>query len=608
MTQKEELAKGRCLDDEARIRAFQRTQDNLQIKPSAYRDLLRNRDFLRLWAGQMVSAIGDWVIVAVLFAFVDQISGGKSYAISLMMLCKFLPAVLLGFLAGIIIDRLDRKRTLILCDLSRALLVLILPFATNLPAICVLVFVIETFTIVYGPAKDASIPDLVEQEQLTNANSLNMLTLYASMAFGTAIAGSIIGLFAWLGRVNPEFMGRYVDPNKAAFVVDSLTFLISAWLIYHIGFKRRSEEERVRMSTVQVKNDFREGFDYLRHNPLTRIVLILTLTCFLGGGTIYVLTVGFVKYVLGGSNSRFMYILTTLLFGMMGGSILAGALKDRVRKERLLGLAISGFGLGVVVFSLLTVAWLSFMVVFAGGMFMGYAIVGMVTLLHETLEEEFRGRAFATIQVIMRASIFLSIMLAGPLADLITGLGRRLGLSPVSLWIVRVGGSFKGPIDGREADFQYLLNGSQVILFVGGLVVLGAGLFGHRAFHRYFGWNPRDAVFRRLHGAAAPLCEGPGDAGGDLSGEKAGEGRVEGMEGEPGPLFEAGGEGREGLPAQGEAGGGTAKKPAEKAVAGEGEDADLEAEEARGEAATMGNAGKPERDKGEGEDSGSGEA
>ena len=102
-----------CVDREKSARTFQRTEEDLQIKPAAYHDLLRNRDFLRLWAGQMISAIGDWVIVAVLFAFVDQMSGGKSYAISLMMLAKFLPAVLLGFLAGIIIDRLDRRKVII---------------------------------------------------------------------------------------------------------------------------------------------------------------------------------------------------------------------------------------------------------------------------------------------------------------------------------------------------------------------------------------------------------------------------------------------------------------------------------------------------------------
>jgi MFS family permease len=519
-------------------RTFQRTEQNLQIKPAAYKDLLRNRDFLLLWAGQMVSAVGDWVIVAVLFAFVDQISGGKSYAISLMMLAKFLPAVLLGFLAGIIIDRLDRKKTLISCDICRAALVLLLPFATNLLFICILVFIIETFTIIYGPAKDASIPDLVETDQLTNANSLNMLTLYASMAFGTAIAGSIIGLFAWLGRINPGFFGEHVDPNKAAFVVDCLTFLVSAYLIYRIaGFKRRPKEERVRMSSSLVKQDFKKGFYYLWHQPLTRIVLILTLACFLGGGTIYVLTVGFVKYVLLGSNSTFMYILTTLLFGMMGGSILAGVLKDRIRKERILGLAIAGFGVGVVIFSLLTVRWLTFIVAFAGGACMGYAIVGMVTLLHETLEEEFRGRAFATIQVIMRASIFLSIMIAGPLADLITAIGRHIGLNPVSLKLMRIGGAYVGDIDGKTADFNYLLNGPQIILFVGGIVILLAGIFGQRSFHRFFAWEAHSPIIRRASSMAVEVCEQPAEedlAAGDLSGPESGGGDASGDH-HPGP-------------------------------------------------------------------------
>ncbi|MDY6797010.1 MAG: MFS transporter [Actinomycetota bacterium] len=473
-------------------KAFQRTEEDVQIKPAAYRDLLRNRDFLHLWAGQMVSAIGDWVIVAVLFTFVDELSGGKSYAISLMMVAKFLPAVLLGFLAGIIIDRLDRKRTLIACDLCRAMLVILFAFSNTLLMIMVLVFIIETFTIIYGPAKDASIPDLVSPEQLTNANSLNQLTLYASMAFGTAIAGTVIGIIAWLGRIN-GFIGENVDPNRAAFFVDSLTFIASAFLIYRIkGFKRRSEEEKVKMSSSQVKEDLKQGMQYLWNHRLTRIVLILTLACFLGGGTIYVLTVGFVKYVLGGGDSTFMYILTVLLFGMMAGSVLAGVLRTRVKKERIMGLSIAGFGTGVVVFSLVSVLWLSFVVAFIGGAFMGYAIVGMITLLHETLEEEYRGRAFAAIQVIMRASIFLSIIVAGPLADLITALGRKIGFDPFSFFIFRLGGSYVGEIDGSMADFRYLFNGPQIILLIGGIVVFLAGIYGQRAFHNYFeceGWD-----------------------------------------------------------------------------------------------------------------------
>jgi dTMP kinase len=472
-------------------KGFQRTEDNLQIKPAAYRDLLRNRDFLLFWAGQMVSAIGDWIIVAILLGFVNDLSGGQSWAISVMMLVKFLPAILLGFLAGILIDRVDRKRTLIVCDLCRAGLVIVFVFSNTLLMILILVFIIETFTIIYGPAKDASIPDLVEPEQLTNANSLNQLTLFASMAFGTAIAASVVGLIAWLWKG--------VDANRAAFFVDSLTFIVSAFLIFKIrGFKRLTEEERVKMSSAQVKQDFKQGLRYLWDQQLTRTILILTLACFLGGGTIYVLTIGFVKYVLSKGDSTFYYILSVLLFGIMAGSILGGVLRAYVKRERVMGMAISGFG----------VVWLSFIVAFFGGVCMGYAIVGMITLLMETLDEEYRGRAFAAIQVIMRASIFFSIMLAGPLADLINAIGRRIGLSPVNLGIIRLGGSFEGPIDGDLVNFRYLFNGPQIILLIGGVVILFAGLYGQRSFHRYYGWDRKDKIFQRPSTEAeVEVCE-----------------------------------------------------------------------------------------------------
>ena len=173
---------------------------------------------------------------------------------------------------------------------------------------------------------------------------------------------------------------------------------------------------------------------------------------------------------------------------------------------------------------------------------MGYAIVGMVTLLHEILEEEYRGRAFATIQVIMRASIFLSIMIAGPLADLITVLGRRLGIDPISLGLIRIGGSFKGTIDGTTVNFQYLLNGPQIILFTGGIVILSAGLFGHRAFHRYFGWNIHDKILMSRNRGAGETAWDPEDdacrpeedaSGGSAAPGEAGRERGEAAEAVP---------------------------------------------------------------------------
>ncbi len=468
---------------------LQRTDESLLIKPSAYRELMRNRDFLRLWLGQMISAIGDWVIVAVLFTFVDRLSGGKSYAISLMMLARFLPAILLGFFAGVVIDRFDRKVTLIVCDLARAGLVILFPFSTTLVMICLLVFIMETFTIIYGPAKDASIPDLVQQDQLMNANSLNSVTLFASMAFGTAIAGGIVSLVNWLA-------GGLINPNKAAFFIDSLTFITSAYLIFRIHFKKRGPEDITRISAQQVKTDIVDGIKYMWGHELTRIILFLTVVCFLGGGTVYVLAVGFVKYVLGGSDADFMAVLTTLLFGLMTGSLLAGILKRFVRKERWLGRSIYSFGFCIIIFSLLTLRWLSFIIIFTGGMCMGYGVVGMITLLHETLEEEFRGRVFATITALMRTSIFVSIMIAGPLADAINFIGKAWGVPGRDILFVRIGGLTVTTAEGEVLNFHYLLNGPQIILIFGALLIVAAGFFANHRFKVLFARSSESSLER----------------------------------------------------------------------------------------------------------------
>ncbi len=492
----------------------ERTEETFQIRPAEYLRLLGNRDFRRLWLSQMISAIGDWVVVAALFAYVDTLSGGKSSAISLMMVARFLPAILLGFLAGVIIDRFDRKATIISCDLARAVLVIILPFSNSLLMICILVFLMETFTTIYGPAKDSSIPDLVGAEQLTYANSLNSLTLFASMAFGAAVAGIVVGVIAWLGRMNPGFVGRHFDPNRSAFFLDSLTFITSAYLLWRISFKRRGPEKVVRFSSRQLRSDIKEGIDYMWNHPLTRIVLFLTTVCFLGGGTIYVLTVGFVKYVLGGGNASFMAVLTTLLFGLMAGSLLAGLLKGFLSKERWLGWAIAAFGFCVSVFSLAAWWWLTYMLAFVGGMFMGYGVVGMITLLHETLEEDFRGRVFATINMLMRTSIFLSIILAGPLADFINWLGRKWGVGAQDWHVIRIGGSYTGPVDDRMVDFRYLLNGPQVILLLGGLLITIAGLVARLRLRDYFSL-PGGAGERSRSGACGIDRITLNDRGGD---------------------------------------------------------------------------------------------
>jgi len=449
---------------------FKRTEESFQIKPAAYRELLKNRKYLRLWIGQIISAMGDWFIVGALFALVYKLSSSSS-AISLMMFFRFLPAILLGFLAGVFIDRWDRKATLIFCDLARGALVIAFAFANSLAMVCILTFVVETFSIIYNPAKDASIPLIVDKEQLLNANSLSQVSLFASMALGMGAAGGLIGIFDFLGKHISLFSPTgFLPPQKAVFFIDSLSFLASAWLIHRIQFGAISPEavtanHEKKTDAAQVKNDFREGFRYMKSHHLTRLVLFLTVTCFLGGGAVYVLTVGFTHQVLHRGDASFLTIVFLLLTGMMFGAIGAGALKSYLRKEKLIGPLVALFGAGIVLFALITpFFWFTLIICLLAGICMGYAIVGMITIMHENLAEEFRGRVFSAIQTLMRSSIFVSIIIAGPLADLI-----NRHFTSVNIFGLHI-----------------KLNGPQVILVVGGVVITLAGMYSMRGFAKCF--------------------------------------------------------------------------------------------------------------------------
>ncbi len=458
---------------------YKRTEESFEIKPAAYRELLKNRNYLRLWIGQIISAMGDWFIVGALFALVYKLSSSSS-AISLMMFSRFLPAILLGFLAGVFIDRWNRKATLIFCDLARGALVIAFAFANSLAMVCILTFVVETFSIIYNPAKDASIPLIVEKDQLLNANSLSQVSLFASMALGMGAAGGLIGIFEFLGKHVAIFgPAGFLPPQKAVFFIDSLSFLASAWLIYRIQFglvsaagvngnganDKAANGKREKTDAAQVKNDFMEGFRYMKSHRLTRLVLFLVVTCFLGGGTVYVLTVGFTHQVLHRGDASFLTIVFLLLTGMMFGAIGAGALKSYLRKEKLIAPLVSFFGAGIVIFALITpFFWFTLIICLLAGTCMGYAVVGMITIMHENLAEEFRGRVFSAIQTLMRSSIFVSIIIAGPLADLINN-----HLKSVNIF-----------------GWHIHLNGPQVILAIGGVVITLAGLYSMRGFRKCF--------------------------------------------------------------------------------------------------------------------------
>jgi dTMP kinase len=439
---------------------------------AAYKKVLTNRNFLSLWVGQGISGVGDWVIVGVLLDKVNQ-SGGTT-GLAWMMTFRFLPAFLFGLIAGAVVDRLERKTAMIFCDICRGILVFLLAFANTLPLICALVFGIECFSLIFGPAKDSSIPDLVSKKDILTANSLMSTSTYLTMAVGTMIATVILGFAALVYKAFPlfHFQQSTQFQHEFAFMIDALSFFASAMLIFTIAFPKRFEK-RPRLSTGQVFRDTKEGLGFMRRNPLTRSILGVMIIGFIGGGSLYILGAPFALQVMGARGAKFTLILTMLLVGVVVGAAVAPFLSNVMKREKWFGRSVICFGLVMVVFAFIDFYPVSLVVIFIGGLFLGYLLVIAYTLLQQNLGEDVRGRVFAAMQTIMRTCLLISMGIFAIIASLFTKLIPWSAKNPVHK-ILNLGFMTKS------------IYPAMLALVLGGLIVIVGGIVSTRGLRRYF--------------------------------------------------------------------------------------------------------------------------
>ena len=280
---------------------------------NAYWRLLRNNpDFTRLWLAQVISLLGDWFNTIVLAVLVEKYSGGSGLAVSLFLLARFVPPMLVGPWAGVLVDRLDRKRLLILSDLLRALVVLLLLLADG-PQMLWLVYVLTalqfTLSAVFEPGRNALLPTLLPKEGLVLANTLGSVTWSTMLAAG-AIAGGIVA--AQLG-------------TSAALVIDSLTFLVSALLIMSIRANTSvsaGARQVVKAVEAEESRGLREGLRYLRRSPATLAVLLVKAGISLGSVDTVMIIYASQLFKMGEDNSTPL----SIMYAAFGAGAVAGPL------------------------------------------------------------------------------------------------------------------------------------------------------------------------------------------------------------------------------------------------------------------------------------------
>ena len=196
-------------------------------EPTGYVELLRrNRNFRRVWLSQVLSQMGDWFDTVALYTMVLNLTG-SGRAVGLVLVARFLPSVVVGPMSGVIADRFNRRTIMIVSDVARAVVVLgflLVRSADQLWLVYVLTVIQLVFSTFFEPARTAAIPSLVEGRDLVTANAISSVTWSAMLTLGAAIGGLVTG---WVG-------------TDAAFILDSLTYLVSAVLIMSVRFPRRA--------------------------------------------------------------------------------------------------------------------------------------------------------------------------------------------------------------------------------------------------------------------------------------------------------------------------------------------------------------------------------
>ena len=235
-------------------------------KPSPL-SVFRNRSFTMLWSGQLVSTIGDSLASLAASILVFRLTG-SALSVGLMLIATAAPSLLVGLVAGVYVDRADRKRIMIAADLLRAVLVILIPFmiSINIAWLYVIIAAISAIGQFFDPAQESVLPEIATDEELAAANSFMAISSFGSTAIGFAASGLIASQF----------------PIEWAFYIDGFTFVLSALFIFFVRIEPHKAIGKTNLAVI-VRN-LRAGAKFLFDNSVLRSLFIIAIPVYLSIG------------------------------------------------------------------------------------------------------------------------------------------------------------------------------------------------------------------------------------------------------------------------------------------------------------------------------------
>jgi dTMP kinase len=376
------------------------------------RGVLAIKPFRKLWNSMLFSSLGDWLGLLATTAMAQQLSGGDyataNFAIAGVFIARLLPAVFLGPIAGVIADKLDRRKLMVNCDILRAALYISIPIANNYFWLYTAMILVECITLFWSPAKEASVPNLVPREKLESANQVSLFA-----AYGTAPVAALLFTFLSLftSAINAAFSTN-VTAVELALYANALSFAFAAFTIWGLHEIPKGAAAKHNAESGIIKS-LHEGWKAVSGSKLIRGLIVGMLGAFVAAGAVIGLARTFVGD-LGGGEAAYGVLFGAVFTGLALGIALGPKIFAQFSRRRLFGASLTISGAFLVALAAIPNLVLAVFIVVILGAFSGITWVTGFTMLGMEVQDDVRGRTFAFVQSLIRV-VLVGVLAVAPL-------------------------------------------------------------------------------------------------------------------------------------------------------------------------------------------------
>jgi predicted MFS family arabinose efflux permease len=397
--------------------------------------VLKNKNFLALWGGQVFSQLADKFYLVLMIAIIETQFQAKGQTISgwvsAIMMANTIPAILFGSFAGVYVDRWRKKQVLVVTNILRGLLVLAVPILlwiahgriiAQLPLgfelLILITFTVSTLSQFFAPAEQAVVSNIVEKRDLLSANSLYTTTNMGALVVGLAVGEPLLGFADKIG------MGFGLGLNVGKELVVGLSYTISGVLL--LLLKNNEQKRDANIEEPHILDDLKEGIRYLQANRSIRVALIQLVTLYAVFASITILAIRLAEILPEIKASQFGFLLATGGIGMGLGAVVLSFARKWFTPAKLaffgsIGIAVGLGGMAISTHSL----WQTILSITLIGVFWANVAIPMQTVVQSETPPEMRGKVFGLQNNATNIALSLPLALTG-IAESVFGVSSVL--------------------------------------------------------------------------------------------------------------------------------------------------------------------------------------